>query len=104
MILKRSKWSRVQKLIIYARINILRNITRKLNSEQLESFRKLIFGSFLHLKISKFHIQLLYYIIRRQCTLTKEDELWFSFEGTLAKFGIREFKAIIGLNCGPLPK
>ena len=29
--------------------------------------------------------------------------MWFNFEETIAKFGIREFEAITGLNCGPLP-
>ena len=34
--------------------------------------------------------------------MTKDDELWFNFEGTIAKFGIKEFEAITGLNCDPL--
>ena len=34
--------------------------------------------------------------------MTKEDELWFNFEGTIAKFDIREFEAITGLNCSLL--
>ena len=29
--------------------------------------------------------------------------MWFNFEGTIAKFGIRKFEAITGLNCVPLP-
>lgn len=33
----------------------------------------------------------------------KDDELWFNFEGTIAKFDIRKFKAITSLNYGPLP-
>ena len=36
--------------------------------------------------------------------MTKEDELWFNFEGHIAKFGIREYEAITRLNCGPLPQ
>ena len=59
-------------------------------------------GSFLDLKITKFQSQLLYHIIRTQCTLTKEDALWFNFEGHITKFGIGDFETITGLNCGPL--
>ena len=66
-------------------------------------FKKITFVSFLDIKFSKFQSQLLYHIIRHQCTLIKDDELWFNFEGTIAKFGIREFEAITDLNCGPLP-
>ena len=63
-------------------------------------FRKTSFGNFLDIK---FQSQLLNHIIRHQYTLTKDDELWFNFEGTIAKFGIKEFEAITGMNCGPLP-
>ena len=56
-ILKRNKWSRVQKHCIYARIDVLKNIRKKLNMEQLELFKKSPFGSFLDLKIIKFQNQ-----------------------------------------------
>ena len=29
--------------------------------------------------------------------------MWFNFEGTIAKFDIRKFEAITGLNCDSLP-
>ena len=29
--------------------------------------------------------------------------MWFNFEETIAKFGIRKFETITGLNYGPLP-
>ena len=103
LILKRSQWSRVHKLNIYARLDVIRNIKRKLNTRKLEVFRNTSFGSFLNIKFSKLHSQLLYNIIKRQCTLKKINELWFNFKGTIAKFDIKEFEAIVGLNCGPLP-
>ena len=67
-------------------------------------FRSSLFSNFLDLKITKFQSQLLFHIIRRQCALTKDDELWFNFEGNIAKFRIREYEATTGLNCGPLPQ
>ena len=81
---------------------LLQTLKKKLNRKQREMFRSSPFGNFLDLKITNFQSQLLFHIIRRQCTLTKEDELWFNFESHIAKFGIREYEAITGLNCGPL--
>ena len=59
LILKRSRWSRVKKLNIYARLDVIRNIKRKLNTRELEVFRNTTLGSFLDHKFFKFQSQLL---------------------------------------------
>lgn len=103
MILKRNKWSRIQKLSTYARLDVLNNIERRLIDEKLKRFKESPIESFLQLKIIKFPNKLLYYLFRRQCNLSKEDELWFNFEGKIVHFGIRKYEKIINLNCRALP-
>lgn len=45
----------------------------------------------------------MYHQIRRQFSITKEDELTFNFEGKIVKFGITDFEKITGLNCEEMP-
>lgn len=89
--------------MLYARFEVLKNIEKKLGNKHLNRFRASPLGNFLDHKITKSPFQLLYHIIRRQCSLTKEDELWFNFEERIVQFRLRDFEKITGLNCGSLP-
>lgn len=99
LLLKSDKWSTVQKMNIYSRYKLLRNIETKLSSKYLTKFKASPFEKLLDLKITKFSRQLLYHNVRRQCSLTKEDELWFHFKEKLVQLGLRDFEKVMGLNC-----
>uniref|UniRef100_A0A9I9EGN8 DUF1985 domain-containing protein n=1 Tax=Cucumis melo TaxID=3656 RepID=A0A9I9EGN8_CUCME len=91
LILKRSQLSRVQKLNIYARLD---------ENGSIHKYDFWLFSKSQILQIPKAtlipHNQTSMYI-------DEGDELWFNFKGTIAKFGIKEFEAITGLNCSSLP-
>lgn len=87
-------------VVIYANSEIIFNIKDNFNKEHFNKFQCSPFGHFPDFQVSKFPTQLLYHLIQRQCSITREDELTFNFEGKIVKFGIDEFEKIAGHNCG----
>ena len=70
----------------------------------MEMFRKGPFGHLIDIQIKKCHGQLLVHLMRRMSKQSTDDTLIFNLEGNIAKFGLREFHLISGLNCQPFPQ
>jgi hypothetical protein len=81
------------------------NVILKLkeNERQYDMFKKGIFGHFVQMKCDKYQKQILHHMVLRRIPSESEDELWFNFNGNVAKFGIKEFALMTGLNCNPFP-
>ena len=70
----------------------------------MKMFRNGPFGHLLDIQIKKCPEQLLVHLIKRMSKQSTDDTLIFNLEGNIAKFGLREFHLISGLNCQPFPQ
>ena len=72
--------------------------------EDLDMVRRDYFGHLLDMPINKFATQLMRHLALRQCSDGGDNELTFNLGGKKLVFGLRDFAAITGLNCGQVPR
>lgn len=99
----KKNWNTRQKINLYSKTRVVELLNEKLTAKQKDLFRKGCFGHLLDFKFKKFPSQLIHHLILRQCPQAKPNELWFDIEGTILKFGMKDFALISGLNCNKYP-
>ena len=74
----------------------IRNITEKLNEEQLRLFRATQFGPFLDVNLS-FNGQLIHFLLLRELDIEDDDSITFRIGKVVCSFGRREFNLVTGM-------
>ncbi|CAA3005857.1 Hypothetical predicted protein [Olea europaea subsp. europaea] len=74
-----------------------------LDNEHKNMFKASCFGQFVGMRHIKFSGQLIHQLLNRLVKCDKEDELWLCFRDKLARFSLKEWALITGLNCGTGP-
>lgn len=69
----------------------------------MELFKKGCFGHFINLKYNIFPGKVIHLLLLHQCQSAKSNEVRFNFGGNLAKFELKEFALMSGLECGDIP-
>lgn len=78
-------------------------ILGSLENEHKKMFEASCFGQFVGMRRIKFSGQLIHQLLNRLVKCDKEDELWFCFRDKPARFSLKKWALITGLNCGTGP-
>lgn len=79
---------------------VIENIKKRLNTNQMKLFSESCFGHFLKMHDIKFSGALVHHFLLRQMKSQRTGEMWFTFGGKQARFGKTEFCLISGLSFG----
>ncbi|CAA3020587.1 Hypothetical predicted protein [Olea europaea subsp. europaea] len=81
------------------RLQMVRDVYEKLNTNYKNKLSESCFGSLLRLKNIKLASQVIHQLLLRKI-MTNKKEVWFKIGEKNAKFGLEEFILVTGLNVG----